>query len=315
LEGIRLSNELKIIPNDADLVLRIESEFKYDRLYNLIIERDQLKSELLNNEFISLLEEDIHKWYSVSDAGKVIGGDKPVPPSSLTYYIDSLREYIIPEDAPTNKYIRLNYLSLIKLKMVLLLKDEFRLNGLKAELGITANPKHVITNNRSNVPSTETDNDLNEMKKKLDEFEAMNKVLWGLLLEEGEDGKTRLKKPLQSLLSSETLLLQGESSILNKLEEQVEEIKKLRQENEHLKEKIEETSTQTSTINKKLEESEKDREKILESERKFNNLTETLRARQLAEGEWEGLGYFKKLKLNRSDYVEERTKAILEGRV
>ncbi|MDA6131317.1 hypothetical protein OSK38_28620, partial [Escherichia coli] len=81
------------------------------------------------------------------------------PHSSLTYYIDGLKEYILPEDAPSNKYMRLNYLSIIKMKMVLLLKDEFRLNGLKAEVGITGNPKNVVTRNDSGLPANDVEDD------------------------------------------------------------------------------------------------------------------------------------------------------------
>jgi len=318
LEGVRLSREVRIVPNETDLVIKIQSELEHDSLYNLINERDQLKKELFNKDFISILEEDFHRWYSVAEAGKVLGGDKPVPPSSLTYYIDSLNEYIVPEDAPSNKYIRLNYLSIVKLKMVLLLKDEFRLNGLKAELGITGNPKNVIKNNKTNLPSNELD--FEEMNRKLERYEAMNEMLWSLLVEKGEDGTPQLKKPLQSLLNSEMVLLEGESSISKKLEEQNETIERLVGENKKLQERIQKTEEQTSSVDKKLEESlsekkekdEKERQRVLESQKKLNYLTDTLRARNQAEEEWEKQGFLKRLKGNRSEFVAERMKAIIK---
>lgn len=312
MEGIRLSNEMKIIPNDSDLLVKIESDLKYDNLFNLIKERDQLKKELYNPNFISALEEDIHRWYSVAEAGRVLGGDKPIPPSSLTYYIDNLQEYIIPDDAPSNKYIRLNYLSLVKIKMVLLLKDEFRLNGIKAELGITGTPKTIIPKNSSEVMANEMS--LEEIREKLDRYEAMNEMLWGLLVEKGEDGQPQLKKPLQSLLASESLLLEDKSSISQKLTEQDEIIEKLKEENEQLKERIEKNEESTKTINKQIEElNEVDKKRIQESEDKFIKFSEKLKARQQAEEEWDKQGVLKKLWGNRSEYVAARTKAILES--
>lgn len=297
---------MKIVPNETDLIIKIESELKYDNLFNLIMERDQLKKELYHPDFISALEQDLHRWYSVAEAGRVIGGDKTIPPSSITYYIDNLKEYIIPEDAPSNKYIRLNYLSLIKIKMVFLLKDEFRLNGIRAEVGITGKPKNV-----SRSLTTETETDLEEMKLKLEKFEAMNEVLWGLLVEKGEDGQPSLKKPLKSLLTSETLLLEDKSSISQKLNEQNETIQKLIEENKNLKERINKTEQHTSSFEKKLEEKGVEREVIIESENKINTLAQTLRARQQAEEEWESQGLIKKLTGNKVDFINNRMKEIL----
>lgn len=324
---------MKIIPNEDDLLVMLETELRYDNLYNLIIEREQLKKELFHPGFISTLEKDIHRWYSVAEAGRVIGGDKPIPPSSITYYIDNLREYIIPEDAPSNKYIRLNYLSLIKIKMVFLLKDEFRLNGLRAEVGLAGIPKNITNSNES------VNEEIIELKEKLEKFETMNQMLWGLLVEKGEDGKPRLKKQLKSLMESERLLIEEQSSFNEKLREQNEIIDSLKLENQSLIERIEKAEQQSSGIDKKLEEKDienvkllermeraevqsteivkkleekdKEREKILESEKKINTLAETIRARQQAEEEWEKLSIFKKMKGNRSDFVTRRINEIL----
>ncbi|OIJ09446.1 hypothetical protein BKP35_16460 [Anaerobacillus arseniciselenatis] len=245
-----MSNEIKILPNESDLLIRIQEELKYDNLFNLIMERDQLKKELYHPDFINALEQDLHRWYSVAEAGRVIGGEKRIPPSSITYYIDNLKEYIIPDDAPSNKYIRLNYLSLIKIKMVFLLKDEFRLNGLRAEVGITGKPTTVP----NNTPSNYGDINLEQMKEKLEKFEAMNEVLWGLLVEKGEDGNPSLKKPLKSLLTSETLLLEDQSSISQKIEEQSEVIEKLVYENNELKERVGKTEIHSYSLVEKFEE-------------------------------------------------------------
>lgn len=309
-----MSNELKIIPNESDFILKIQEELKFDNLYQLIMERDQLKKELFNDSFISSIGKDIYKWYSVSEAGKVLGDGKPIAPSSLTYYIDSLGEYIIPEDAPSNKYIRLNYLSLLKLKMVLLLKDEFRLNGLRAELGLRANHKNVIsTKNASGIPSNNTIEDMEDLadlKTDVESLKAMTRI-FSQLLEPGDGGVLQLKGSLQSILSSDTKLLEAHNALYQQLEEHKEVIDRLVEDNKALREKIENTEKVTSKIDEKLVVSEQDREKIIESEKQLNSLTETLRARQQAEVEFESQGLFKRLTGNRSEFVERRIKELL----
>ncbi|MEQ2529149.1 hypothetical protein WMO40_20960 [Bacillaceae bacterium CLA-AA-H227] len=303
-----MSNKIKIIENESDFLLKIEEDLKFDSLYQLIVERDQLKKELFSRSFLSILEKDIHRWYSVAEAGKVLGGDKPIPPSSLTYYIDSLREYIIPEDAPSNKYIRLNYLSLLKMKMVLLLKDEFRLNGLRAELGLVGNPKQVVSRNNSNIPSTEVNGSLEE---RLEKLEMMNEFLFNLLIEKGEGDQLQLKGALESLLNSETKLLEDQSSLFQKLEDQEETIEQLIESDRKLTEIIENTEKKTNSIVEKIEVSEKDREKIQESEKQLTLLKETLKARQQAEMEFESKGFLKRLKINRSEFIDARVRELL----
>jgi hypothetical protein len=313
LEGIRLTNEMKIIPNETDLLIKIQNELRFDSLFNLIMDREQLKRELFHPEFISALEYDIHRWYSVAEAGRVLGGKKPIPPSSLTYYVDNLEEYIIPEGAPSNKYIRLNYLSLVKIKMVLLLKDEFRLNGIKAEVGLTGNPKHVITPKGSKNLRVGDKDEFEDLKETVDRLEAMNEMLFGLLVEKGEDDKLQLKQRLQLLLSSDIPLLEGPNSIVQRLEVQDELVKNLIEENKELKERIQKAEEQTTTLDKKLEDKANDREKIIESEKHLNTLTKTLRARQQAEAEFDNQGLFKRLSGNRAEYVAKRIKEILSS--
>jgi hypothetical protein len=314
-----------MIHSENDIIAKIESELQFDSLFNLIMDREQLKKELFHQRFISILEKDTHRWYSVAEAGRILGGDKSIPPSTLTYYIDNLSEYIIPDDAPSNKYIRLNYLSLIKMKMVLLLKDEFRLNGLRAELGITGNPKHVMPKSDS---STHFDQREEELIEKMERLEAMNHAMWALLMEQGEDGRPQLKKQLQSLMKSETLLIEEQSTFSKKLEEQNETLEKLINENNQLKERMKETEEATKNetnelkelikkaeeqLGKKLDDRETEQKKVLETEnQRIEILTRTLRARQQAEAEWEKQGMFKKISGNRVEFVNSRTEKILE---
>src|SRR3954447_23159370 len=110
--------EIQTIYAEKDLVSRFSNEFKHDPLFNIIKERETLKKELFDQIFLNNLEEDLHKTFSIAEAGRVLGGDKPIAASSLKYYIDEdgLGQYIRESDTPG--YIRLNYRELFRLRMV-----------------------------------------------------------------------------------------------------------------------------------------------------------------------------------------------------
>ena len=80
--------------------------------------------ELIEKKFYSTPE--VASWFDITDA-------------QLRYYIKPFESYIFDEmlDTPTTAtVIRLNMPSILKLRMILLLKDEYRVKGLKRLLGI-----------------------------------------------------------------------------------------------------------------------------------------------------------------------------------
>ena len=83
--------------------------------------------ELIEKKFYSTTE--VASWFDITDA-------------QLRYYIKPFEHYIFENttDNPTTAtLIRLNLPSILKLRMIILLKDEYRVKGIKRLLGIDDN--------------------------------------------------------------------------------------------------------------------------------------------------------------------------------
>ncbi len=88
---------------------------------------DSYLTDIIEKKFYSTPE--VASWFDITDA-------------TLRYYIKPFEHYIFDDmtDNPTTAtVIRLNFLSILKLRMILLLKDEYRVNGIKQLLSIEAN--------------------------------------------------------------------------------------------------------------------------------------------------------------------------------
>ncbi|KGR88804.1 hypothetical protein [Lysinibacillus odysseyi] len=106
-----------------------------DPLYSVICETpleetlytDSYLTDIIEKKFYSTPE--VAAWFEITDA-------------QLRYYIKPFEHYIFDDmaDNPTTAtVIRLNMPSILKLRMILLLKDEYRVKGLKRLLGIDEN--------------------------------------------------------------------------------------------------------------------------------------------------------------------------------
>ena len=88
---------------------------------------DSYLATIIEKKFYSTPE--VASWFDITDA-------------QLRYYIKPFEHYIFDNkvDTPTTAtVIRLNLPSILKLRMILLLKDEYRVKGLKRLLGIEEN--------------------------------------------------------------------------------------------------------------------------------------------------------------------------------
>ena len=88
---------------------------------------DPYLTDIIEKKFYSTPE--VASWFDITDA-------------QLRYYIKPFEHYIFDNmtDNPTTAtVIRLNLPSILKLRMILLLKDEYRVKGLKRLLGIDEN--------------------------------------------------------------------------------------------------------------------------------------------------------------------------------
>lgn len=317
---------MKTIYNENDLVAKLDDELKYDPLFNQIKQRPTYKSELFEERFIIALEEDIRRLYSIAESGRILGGDKPISPSSLKHYIDHLGDYILPEDV-NSKFIRLNYLSIVKLKMIWLLKDELKMSGLLAELGFIGTP---VTSGATTMQVAPTPSEKDDLLA----YKHMTQLLANLFLERDNTGNWRMKQDISHLLSGQKLLgddvlqkIDNQTKLIEELESKLEnEISKRDELSEEyikqlkIKDKLIEEFRNNQEENKKelhSEINESLREKLEEQNTKLNDLVnknrKNAKARQLAEEEWDKQGAFKKMFGNRSEFIRARVEEFVRN--
>lgn len=106
----------------------ISNLLKDDVLYKLIEERMELKETLMTDEYLESINR--NKYYSPTEISSWFG----VTDGQIRYYIKPFFDYIFLDDEDTplsEKTLRLGFKSILKIRMILLLKDEFKVNGLK----------------------------------------------------------------------------------------------------------------------------------------------------------------------------------------
>ena len=185
----------------------------------------------------------------------------------LRYYLKPFEQYIFDNASPnTNSNIRLNLPAILRLRMILLLKDEYRVRGIKLLLGIDDNGqllKHQIT---------ATTMDSEDLSHKID---LLGNVLQQMIqtglfqiLPNEEQGTLQVNIN-QDFLDKNIQRLSTDSIL------QVEEIQKetleLKQENEHLQNQI--TELQENSVKDIVQ---KIRERHIE-----NEIVSTLRTEAL----------------------------------
>ncbi len=312
----------KHLYDEHDLHARIPHELEHDPLYKILKDRPDQYEELFRSEFIDQV--DLSTWYSTTQAGQILADPetkKAVPASSLKHYIDNMFEYVMPEEAPNTRSIRLNYLSIIKLKMIWLLKKEFRLSGLQSEVGILGKTE---TPSKASVPEN------NQYSEDMQKIIQMNQFLLQQFFDEDEEGNYQMKQPVKQLLDSPNLLTSGED-IKEDLNQVKEDLKKERTKKEELEKKLEEFETSLNEytegktadhetleelkqkVNKALEDDEEEKNDILAREKQVNDQFTRYKARQMATEEWASRGALKNLFSNdtaRKEFIEERTEEI-----
>ncbi|MBK3497290.1 hypothetical protein JFL43_21160 [Viridibacillus sp. YIM B01967] len=116
-----------------------------DTLYN-----DSYLQEIVEEKFYSTPE--VASWFDISDA-------------QLRYYIKPFQEYIFTTDEETpstTNVIRLTFTAILKLRMIILLKDEYRVKGLKQLLGIDAEDRINPRKHHTTEPEVAMQEDLSE---------------------------------------------------------------------------------------------------------------------------------------------------------
>ncbi|KOS62941.1 hypothetical protein FJQ98_07710 [Lysinibacillus agricola] len=213
--------------NDAkEMVLGI---VQHDPLF-VVIQNTPSEEILYNDGYLAHIEEANN--YSTSE----VAGWFEITDTMLRYYIKPFEQYIFDNATKSpNTNIRLNLPAILRLRMILLLKDELRVKGLKLLLGIDDNGqliKHQIT------ATTMADDDLaNKVDVLGNVLQQMIQTGLFNILPNEERGALQVTIN-QDFLTQKIQLVSSESNL------QVEEIQKetaeLKQENENLQMQISE---------------------------------------------------------------------------
>lgn len=260
--------------NAKELVLGI---VQHDPLFVVIQKNTPLVEILFNDDYLAHIEET--NYYSTSEVASWF----EITETKLRYYIKPFEQYIFENVSNSpNTNIRLNLPAILRLRMILLLKDELRVKGLKLLLGIDDNGqliKHQIT------ATTMGTDDL------ADQVVVLGNVLQQMIqtglfnfLPDEEHGAMQVTIN-QDFLAQKIQLVSSESNL------QVEEIQKetaeLKLENEKLKQQISELQEEHSVkdIVQKI------RERHIE-----NEIVSTLRTEALQQFSIDNkAGYFRKI--------------------
>lgn len=212
---------------------RIKEIFTDDPLYQVIKETPTEQLFLSEPYLFVLIEKkyystpEVASWFDVTDA-------------QLRYYIKPFEEYLFDDEASnptTGSLIRLDYKAVLKLRMILLLKDEYRVKGLKQLLRINEDG-HVIKTRQASTNEVGIPDDieyrLNAMSQALEQI-----MKTGLFVMVPNEETEQMQLTL-----NQDFLIQEIKAIPTETSQEVEEIqkttKKLEQENNELKKKVEE---------------------------------------------------------------------------
>lgn len=112
--------------NRTALVKFIQSDSLYE-----VVKDTSLEEILFTEDYLLTLEE--KRWYSTPEVADWFG----INDGQLRYYIKPFHEYLFTKDTPSSSTAyRLNIESILKLRMILLLKDEYRVKGLQRLVGL-----------------------------------------------------------------------------------------------------------------------------------------------------------------------------------
>lgn len=209
---------------------RIEEVLAHDPLFQVIQDTpteqhflaEPYLKELIEKKYYSTPE--VASWFDVTDA-------------QLRYYIKPFEEYLFDgqtTNPTTANVIRLDFKAILKLRMILLLKEEYRVKGLKQLLRINEDG-HIVKQipTQANVPDTTHDKRLDTLSQ------AFTQIMHTGLFQMEQDEETKeVKLTLnEDFLHQKIKALPAEpSQEIEKLQSKTEQ---LEQQNQELAEKVE----------------------------------------------------------------------------
>lgn len=218
-ETISIEMQLKHLLSDDPLYRVICDTPNENKLFS-----ESYLQEIVDKKYYST--PDVASWFQITDA-------------QLRYYIKPFEHYIFDDsiDNPTTATtIRLNLTAILKLRMILLLKDEYRVKGLKRLLGMDEQG-HIIKNTAAPKFPSNSDEMFNKVEMLTQAMQQMMQT--GLFSiqqnEENDEVKMAINK---DFLVQNIQLLSSEST--QQLTEVQDRTEKLAVENQSLQKQINE---------------------------------------------------------------------------
>ena len=245
------------VNNAKEMVLGIVQD---DPLF-VALQHTPLEESLYNDDYLADIDETNH--YTIAE----IAGWFDITDAMLRYYLKPFEQYIFANATPNEHgNIRLDLPAILRLRMILLLKDEYRVKGIKLLLGIDDNGQLL----RHQITATTMDS--GDLSHKID---VLGNVLQQMIqtglfqiLPDEKHGTLQVNIN-QEFLAENIQRLSSDSAL--QFEEIQKETSELKQENENLQQQI--TELQENSVKEIVQ---KIRERHIE-----NEIVSTLRTEAL----------------------------------
>ncbi|KOS69225.1 hypothetical protein AEA09_12140 [Lysinibacillus contaminans] len=262
-----------------------------------VLYRDPYLSDISEKKYYSTAE--VSSWFDITER-------------KLRYYIKPFELYIFDDtkvNSKTTTAIRLNLPAILKLRMILLLKDEHRVNGLKLLLGMDEYGRFIdqqLAATTDIAPSNELANKVDMLGNVLQQM-----MQTGLFNLEQEDESGTLQIALNKDFLTQNMLVQASESN-NQIIEIQKETNKLKYENERLQKQI----TELKEVNAK-DVVIKVRERFIENEIASALRTEALQQFSTQKKSGFFAKYFRssQIELEKEQFVEDYISKHLTNRL
>ena len=204
---------------------------QHDPLF-AVLQGTPLEEELYRDTYLNDIND--KKYYSTAEVANWFD----ITEKKVRYYIKPFEQYIFDDimlNLKTTAAIRFSLPAILKLRMILLLKDEYRVHGLKLILKMAENSQSIDQQLTATTDFTSPDEIVNKVEVLGNVLQQMMQTGLFNLQQEDESG------PLQIAVNKEFLtqnMLVQSSESTNQIIEIQQETLKLKYENERLQKQI-----------------------------------------------------------------------------
>lgn len=204
--------------NDEGIIEQLATEFSQDALFKLITKMqltDQLFDEHINELKIGYeySTTDIERWYC----------DDDLKPGTMRHWQKELAEYIESSNVGTRRLVRLNYKSVFRLRMALLLREhKVTLEKVAQLVGIRAVDPEVISNKQSQNLSTELSSEKETMELDVLKNVVGQMIAFGLVKVENGIPILKINDYIDEAINKRMIMLPNPTEEVKELKEKLE---------------------------------------------------------------------------------------------